>query len=480
MNLAKKSPASSVLGLSLDAARLEGGVLRRTNGSATLQKSFAASLALDPLTNDPELVGREIRNHLDKAGIRERRCAVCVPLNWALTLQTKLPDLPESDVPSFLAIEAERGFPYGPDALLISTSRLRLDSGAQYATQVAVVRDHVARLEKALRAARLKPVTFSLGPVALQSPGLNASDGVMALAIGESGIGLQVSCAGGIAALRSLEGTLENEGGLKRLQSDVVAREVRITLGQLPPEIRSSLRRVKIFGSGDLPSQLLQELRPRLDPALKLELAGPPTAENLGLQAPPEASGSPALSLAARYLARRSPALEFLPPKTSPWRQFSTRYSSRKLVWAGATAGAAALLVAGAFGIQQWRLSKLRSQWVAMAPTVAELEDVQQQIRKYRPWFDESFRTLSILRKLTEAFPADGVVTAKTFEIRDLSSVTCSGTARDNESFLKMLEQLRNTKEVAQLKVDNLRGSGRAPLQFSFNFRWEPGGAGEH
>ena len=76
MNLAKKSPASSVLGLSLDGPRLEGGVLRRTNGSATLQKSFAASLSLDPLTNDPELVGREIRNHLDKAGIRGVRMVV--------------------------------------------------------------------------------------------------------------------------------------------------------------------------------------------------------------------------------------------------------------------------------------------------------------------------------------------------------------------------------------------------------------------
>src|SRR5207237_3284980 len=151
------------------------------------------------------------------------------------------------------------------------------------------------------------------------------------------------------------------------------------------------------------------DLRPRLEPmGLKTELVTQDAREEFGLEVPPEASFSAAASLAARYLARRNPALEFLPPKVSSWQQFSTRYSSRKLVWAGATAGAAALLVAGAFLVQQWQLSNLRSQWTAMSPTVTELDDLQQQIRKFRPWFDESFRNLSILRKVTEAFPEDG------------------------------------------------------------------------
>src|SRR5688572_23025282 len=97
ISLPKKRRASSVLGLSLDGSRLEGVVMRRTNGSVVVQKTFTTSLSLDPLTNDPELVGHEIRNHLDHAGVRERRCVVCVPLNWVLTLQTKLPELEEAD-----------------------------------------------------------------------------------------------------------------------------------------------------------------------------------------------------------------------------------------------------------------------------------------------------------------------------------------------------------------------------------------------
>ena len=41
-------------------------LVRRTNGSVVIQKTFSIPLSLDPLTNDPVLVGQEIRNQLAK------------------------------------------------------------------------------------------------------------------------------------------------------------------------------------------------------------------------------------------------------------------------------------------------------------------------------------------------------------------------------------------------------------------------------
>jgi len=474
----KKQRPSVLLGLSLDGGRLEGLVVRRTNGSVVVQKRFFASLSLDPLTNDPELVGREILNHLEQAGIRERRCAICVPLGWALTLQSKIPEMPEADLPSFLEIEAERGFPYGLDALLIATSRVRSPAGEQYATQVAIPRDHLVRLEKALKAARLKPVTFSIGISALQAVEGASSDGVAALAVSDNSVGLQVSSGGGVAALRTLEGVLETEGGAKHLYSDIVARELRITLGQLPGEMRDLIRHVKVFGQGHMTEELVHDLRLRLEPmGITIEYVTA-AGDSLGVKLPPDAELSPALCLAARHLSGRNAALEFLPPKVSSWQQFTSRHSSRKLVWAAGTAAAAALVVAGFFLYQQWELTDLRSQWAAMGPKVTELDGLQQQIRRFRPWFDDSMRDLSILRRLTEAFPEDGVVTAKTVEIREPAIVTCSGSARDNQALLKTLDQLRATKEILDVKVDQIKGG--KPLQFTFNFHWGDRGGNEH
>ena len=106
INFRKRKRLTSLLGLTLDGSRLEGAVLKRTNGSLQLLQSFSATLTLDPLTAAPELVAREIRNQLDAAGVRERNCVVGVPLRWVLTGQTELPQLSEADAASLLQIEA--------------------------------------------------------------------------------------------------------------------------------------------------------------------------------------------------------------------------------------------------------------------------------------------------------------------------------------------------------------------------------------
>ncbi len=471
MDLIKKKRVSSILGLSLDGSRLEGVVVRRTNGSVTVQKSLNVSLSLDPLTNDPELAGQEIRNHLEKAGIRERTCAVCLPPSWALTLQTKVPDLPEADLASLVQLEAERGFPYSPENLLISSSRVRASAGDHYVTQIAVPREHALQLERVLKAAKLAPIAFSLGMAELQPPGKASSEGMLALHVGESAIHLQISIGGGVAALRVLEGALEIESGHKRLNSDVLAREVRITLGQLPDDLRASVRLVKVFGSGDLPQQVADQLRSRLEPTgLKVKLVAANAPEDFTVKTPVEAPVSPAFSLATRIVSEPAAQFNFLPPKVKAWQQFTARHSSRKVVWAAAAAIILILLVGGAFAYQQYTVSSAETRWSKLAPAVTNLENLQFQIRRFRPWFDDSKKNLNIMFRVTEAFPQDPYVVAKTIEIREMSNVSCSGTARDNQALLRALDALRTVPEISDLKVDSIRG--KSPLQFTFNFHW--------
>ena len=91
MSVLKKQPIKTVLGVAVDGSRLDAVLLRRTNGSAEVQKSHQGALSLDLLHNEPELVGREIRNQLESAGIRERRCVVALPASWVLTHLIELP-----------------------------------------------------------------------------------------------------------------------------------------------------------------------------------------------------------------------------------------------------------------------------------------------------------------------------------------------------------------------------------------------------
>jgi hypothetical protein len=478
INFGKRKRLASVLGLTLDGSRLEGVVLRRTNGSLQLRQTFSVALSLDPLTAAPELVGREIRNHLAAAGVRERHCVVGVPLKWALTAHTELPPLPEADAASLLQLEAERGFPSDIATLRLGNSRCPLAAGKQHVTLAGIPNAQLAALEQVLAAAKLKPVSFSLGLTALQPPGGETSGGVLALAIGESQVGLQIT-RGGVAALRALEGAIEDEAGRRGLHADLVAREARITLGQLPVELRDAVKRIRIFGPRELAQRLADEMELRFEPmGLKVELVSAYATNEFGARLPAETPVSPAFSLAAWWLMGETPVFEFLPPKPSAFEQLIARYSSGRLRSAGAVAAGVLVLVGGLFLFQEIQLIVLRSQWSAMSARVQQLDGLQQEIRQYRPWFDDSFRSLTILRQLTMAFPEDGSVTAKTVEIRGGNTVTCTGTAQDNGALLRTLNQLRTADGVTDVKLQQIRG--KSPMQFSFDIHYGNGGGSEN
>jgi hypothetical protein len=471
----KKQRATSILGLALDGNRLEAIVVRRLNGSLRVLQTATAPLALSPLGGDPELVGREIRNHLDQAGIRERRCAVCIPLNWVLTLQVKLPDLPEADMAGYLQIEAERGFTSGYENLFIVNSRFQISDGEKYATLLAVPRNHLETLEKVLKAAQLKPTTFSTGITALDIPDRDSANGTLTLALGHQSVDLLVGTGGGIVALRSLDAALEGEGAQKKIDADMVARELRITLGQLPGGLAEKTRTLRVFGRSDLARQFAGDISARAGAmGLKVEVMERVSSAQFDPPLPSDFAYSPALALSANWLKSAAPGPELIPPKVTPWQQLlSGKHATKKLAWAGAAAGFLVFCVCVAFGYQQWQISSLQSKWKGMEQKVADLQDAQGQIKLYRPWFDRSYRGLRMLNRLTEAFPEGGYVSAKNLKIRDLTAVTCSGVARDNQSYIKLIDQLQGAKEVSDLKTESLHGG--ATIDFTFSFDWEGG-----
>jgi hypothetical protein len=479
INFQKRKRLSSLIGLALDGSRLDGVVLRCVNDSLQLQQSFSIALTLDPLTAAPELVGREIRNHLDAAGVRERHCILGLPLKWVLTAHTELPPLPEADAASLLQMEAERGFPTDVATLQLASSRCLLVADNKYVLLAGIPGAYLATLEQVLAAAQLKPVSFALGLAALQPPAAEKSNGVLALAIGESTVSLQISCCGGVAALRAFEGAIENEGGRRALHPDLVARESRITLGQLPVELRDAVKYIRIFGPRELAQHLADEMELRFEPmGLEIEVVSTYAPDEFDVQLPPEASVSAAFSLAARSLVEQLPAFEFLPPKPTLIEQFATKYSSGRLRTIGAVAGGIVAIAGLLFLIQQIELWRLQSQWSGMSAKVLKLQAMQDQIRQYGPWFDSSFCDLAILRQLSLAFPEDGAVTAKTIEIHDDNTVSCSGTTRDYASLLSMQEKLRAADGVSSLKLDQIRG--KSPMQFTFDFQYRNEGANEN
>jgi len=475
-NLRKRKKLTTVLGLVLDGGKLEGVVLRRINGALQKLQSFSVPMTLDPLTAAPELAGREIRNQLDAAGVRERNCVVGLPLKWVLTAQTELPPLPETDAASLLQMEAEKGFHSDTETLQIANSRSALADGKKYVLLAGIPSTHANALEQVLTAAKLRPASFALGICALQPANdAKGGNGVVALAIGENSVGMQVTAGGGVTVLRALDGTIENEGGRRALHADVIAREARVTLGQLPAELRGQIKNIRVFGPRELAQQLVDEMELRFEPmGLKVDIVSTYAPNEFGVTLPPEASLSAAFSLAARVLTEQNPPFEFLPPKPTLVEQLVAKYSSGRLRTTGAVAAGIAVLILGLFLYQEIVLLRLRSQWGKMESQVTDLQKIQSQIQQYQPWYAGNYRSLAILRELSLAFPQDGVVTAKLISIRDDGTVNCSGNTSDSAALLAVEASLSKLPGVTGVHREQIRGN-KPPLQFVFSFKYNGG-----
>jgi hypothetical protein len=439
----------SVLGLTLTGDRLGLCHLARANGTAGVLQSATLVLSADPLSGDPAAAGQMLREQLAAAGIRERQCVVALPPGWIMARPVAVPELSPEDLAGFLQLEAEKGFPVDPAQLQIATSACRA-GGSTHVTQLAVRREQIEQLSAVLTAAGLKPVSFTVGLAALPGVVPAAGPGRITVALGAGEAALLVGAGGGIAAFRT------GPAGA------TLARELRITLEQVPAELRTSLKELHLCSDEA--------------PARELESALAASAQAAGLTLAPRGAASrpwaeqTAEAVARRWLERSGPVLEFLPPRPGRLAVLLARYDSKRLAVAGAAAGALVLLTLGALGWQQYTLWSLRSEWRGMQVRVTGLAAVQTLIRDYRPWYDTSFHSLSILRGLTECFPDNGTVTAKSVELHGSAGVSISGTARDNASLLRTLEQLRKTREVHELKIEQIRG--KAPLQFTLSLRW--------
>ncbi|MEO6246007.1 MAG: hypothetical protein ABIQ12_11300 [Opitutaceae bacterium] len=468
-----KKRAQSVLGLSLSDGQLRAIHMTRAKGGLEVVKAASAALSLDLMHPEPELIGREIKNHLDAAGIRERECVVRIPPRWVMSQQTKVPELSPEDTASFLQIEAEKGFPVDPAQLQIAHSFQKSESGT-HVTQLAVRREQLEQLIAVLRAAKLKPVSFSLGLAVLPAAHVAAGAGRIIVAVDHAGVTLLVAAGGGIAAFRTFEVNINSEAGESVLNGAAVARELRITLEQVPADLRAQLHELYLTGESGLARQLAGSLG---DWAKGMGLAivrGDLPDKDL--------SAEIAEKLAGRWLENDSSELEFLPPHPGRWALLMARYNSKRLATAGFAVGAAALVALAAFGWQEYERWNLRSEWGDMQPQVVKLDAVQRQIDEFKPWYDTTHRSLSILMRVTECFPDNGSVTAKTFEVRGNTNalvnlnapnalVNISGTARDNASLLRVQEQLRQVKEVQNLKIEQIRG--KTPMQFTLTFGWK-------
>lgn len=458
---------SSILVLSVEPDSLVVGRVRRRNDNVELVEHWRFPVSAQMLRTDPARASAELRRHLSAAGLKREECVVCLPLAWAFTYRLEAPeDLDGMSLKEYVDHQVEQRAQMAPDQL---QSVLLTQNAGGSAFFAGIPREPLVAVEEALRAAGLKPVSMTLQGASLlqESP---AFDGVH-LTLGPTSTDLAIAAGGQWLVLRNLlwaeqPGTYANGEVSKE-----ISRQLRITLGQLPSNWRDTLRDTVVYGTDTLP----HDSRAAIIQALA----------RLGLQAqeaPTEANGASRdvsadlLACARLRLRNLRPAVELLPKRVSRLQRAVERFSERRWRLIIIAAGGAVLLLSTVAYMQHSRLTSLETEWSAMEPRVNAVKTLQENVRKYRSWYDASVPTLTMASTIAKAFPEDGAVWVKALQIKDRATVTCTGSAKSRADWMAVLERLRTSEGVANVQV--IRAAGEAPFEFTMTLQWERSGGG--
>jgi len=446
--LKKRFQPHSVLALAIESKRIAVSLVR-SEGTTT---QLSVDVTTEALLENPAQAGTELAAALEVAGIRERRCALCLPPSWALTASADLPEVSPDDLRSYFELRAEREFSTAD--LRLAFNRYFLPDGTERATLAALPLKRMEAMETFLQSAGCHLVSLSLalyGSLAKAEPTLH-------LLVQENHTDAIVTCGGGVAALRTLPSA-----------SDPVtfAREIRITMGRLPEPVRQSVQHARIAGPQE----------PGLRPIL--EHAGfDPIVEETG------GDTNPAVECAERFLREAPVPFEFLVPEPSRWPAALERLNTRRGRQIAAAAVAILLLPLILFSIRSRIENSLSTEWDSMKNNVAELDVLQQKLRQFRPWFEPAPQKLRALETLISAFPERGEIWTRAIQITNFTEkngvaapggalkVTVSGFARSSAILQGLQDRLPKQPGVSLLRLQQIRGNN--PIQFSLTFRWEP------
>ena len=467
VRLRKRLQPRSALALTLTADGIAVSVvrLRLDNDGRDVRTVRAVPVSAEDVFRHPEKAGAILGAALEAAGVREKRCAVCVPPGWALTASSDLPAVEPDDLRGYLELRAEREFPVALSELRLGHCPYPLPDGTRRATLAALPARRLEAVETMLAAAggrRAISVSLALGDtVAADTDPTPTLDFLAAPGRTE----VVVTAGGGVAALRSLPGPLaegvQPEEGSATFDPVAFARDIRITLGRLPSAVSQALRFARFGGDPASAAALRREIRDGL--------------WRMGIESLEDepASGSPMVDhtnataerAAASRLRRKAVPFEFVVVQPHRLETFYTRYNTP--LYRRIAVGLACLILVPAvlFFVRGQYEGRLNSQWDRMRDNVAELDGLQQKIRRLRPWFDAAPVTVTTLEKLFGLFPEGGDVWAKSIQVNG-GLITCTGFARNQKALLDLTGRLADKKSgFSTVTLKSQRGEN--PIQFT-------------
>lgn len=447
-DLKKKLRPDSALALTLESSRV--AVSFATPGGAA-REIASLPYGADAVAANAEKIGKELLAALDAAGVRERRCVLCLPPEWAFTATADMPEITGEDLRGYLELRAEQEFPMSADEMRVAYLPYALPDGKKRVTIAAVPVKRMDGVDKMLAAAGCRAVSISLGIDGCFS---EPKPALRFLANGTH-TNVIVTAGGGVVAMRLLQSP--GPTGENPFDPAAFYREVRITLGRLPEPLRQQVREAQ-FGGTPASARRLRDATSEQLLGLGIE-STPAPAENADA---PQA----ALQAAERYFAKQPVAFEFIVPEVNQWEVVVAKMELPKRKRAISIAAAIIAIPILTIFVRGRIEGYYTSRWDGMKTKYADLDTLNQKIMKFHPWFDPAPVTVQTIEGIAESFPEQGDVWAKTIHITDDGKVVVTGFFKNQQALEALIDKLRSRPGVNGLQIQQIRGE-----QFTFSYK---------
>ncbi len=470
-NWLNRSRPTSLLGVAVHADEVVMMTVRRVGGECRVERFRTLPLGAALWLESPQAAGQQLAQALKENGMTDKRCVVRLPLSWAMAAPIELPDLTGDDLNGFLELRAEREFAYVPGDAALAHHENSGEDNPLRCTLAAIAQRHLRAILQALEVAGRTPLSISIGAGICPDVANRSPRPTLNVCPTPNGVNLVITASQELLGFRHVESGAANEEEGHPLAPEELLREIRFTRGRAPAPVRDSLDSVRFHGPEGVAGELFRECESGLRDARWSEVERVPYRAVPTPDGPLPQNGEGALEAACRFLVGEDAHFEFLPTRISRAQSWINRYGKGKRRQTIIAGSALVAIVALAAFVHSRYLRSLENRWSAIQPRVEALEEIQQNIRGFRPWFDDDVPTLRLVEGVTKAFPEEGSLWAKTLEIKPGPVVTCSGLARNNQAILDTLDRLRQIPGVKGLKVRQVRGDN--PIQFSFQFNWK-------
>lgn len=475
-----------MLGLAVTRGAATASEVVVTKGHAQTVRAaefvFPEGVSLD----EPERLGKALREFLLKGGFTASRCVVGMEAAWLTAREKTLPPGSADSVAGILSVAVEREFASERKDLVFDYTAGAGADGRPVALLVAAPRRHVDGLVAMARGAGLTVAGVTSSTLVLPAPSdgsppaggspppeqlvLHAFRGGVEMAVRSGGQPLTLGRLSVSPPEWAWAGTESAAGWFEELSGELR----RVVYARPGSPDAGPARELLVWNEAGLDPRAWDTLAAGL--GMPVRLCGGANGRSPASAGAARTAGQQGAATALAMVGLRSTALpvDFLHSRLAPRRRLT---AGRKAAWAAGAVGVVvlvgALLVLDVYQTER-DVADLEARTAENAPSVDEARQIVAKAAFAQAWYRKQPRLLECLRELTLAFPVEGRIWATNVSVQEDLRGVVSGKAATESLVLDVLDRLKANPRFAEVKPLYLReaGSGGREVAFAMSFHF--------